>query len=525
MSKELETKFKQSEDYRKYTESQETKLKAQQEALTIQAENKVRESLRASGYEGIEISDIKANISPELVGEVKVFAKALKDTKNYIIKFPVTIKDGLVLDADLKAARRAEVAEDLESTADINVPATQGLIYADLSEFKLEDDGTPYYKVYHPVFDDIEPIGSISKEEYNETVNKKPLLVNMLRAEANAEGIDIRFAGQFVLPKIEKTSTFQTIDKKWEKSVTVADVELTPGVNVDTEYGEGIVENIISEKGIKKIFVNIQGRKIALGEDEVKPVIQKQASLNMEDDREKITGPDAVRQYTEREQLKTAKQVEALTIQTERETVTHLRGLGFEDVKLHGNSRPELEERRSGYNGTIFVNVVGSLDNESKSFEVPVKIQNDARVFPDKSVIMQAFKISDFDFHAKIQNHIDKEVANKVDEVAKYAEWHEKETEAVLQNLDKDVEIKKEASSVKAPKTVEYAPILHISKDVLPEGLEVGDVISISGARYRVTDLDTNSISREKDSGYVVTLELVPSKSSNEEGVKTSYTN
>ena len=75
-----------------------------------------------------------------------------------------------------------------------------------------------------------------------------------------------------------------------------------------------------------------------------------------------------------------------------------------------------------------------------------------------------------------------------------------------------------------SPKTTEYAPILYISRDVLPESTDIGDEIAVQGARYKVISLDANSLSREKNSGYVATLELIPPKSSDKEPKTTSYT-
>jgi len=528
MSKEneLDMRFKQSEDYRKYSEMQETKFKGQVEALSIQAENKVTEMLRATGYGNVKTQKVTSDISDELSGSVLVILRGYKDDKDYTVKFPVSIAEGKVQDLKIKDALRAETPEEIkekELQGDMNEPVEEELVFADLSKFKLVDDGTEHYKLYHPHVNPSEPVASISKKEYDDAVNKKPLLVSAVRQEAGVLGIDLRFAGQFVLPKVSKMGEEEPADDRgWKKGARDSNGnEIVSGCTVEGEFGEGLVENILKDEDGLKVFINVNNKKIMLPvcDISVKTSIQKEARV---DDRDKFLIRDAVKQYTEGQDLKQSKQIEALTVQTENESILHLRGLGFEGIELRGGSSAELESKRTGYHGKVTVNLEASFDNETKEFTLPVVIRNDMRIFPKKPIIMEAFKEGCVD--CSVEEEINREIAEKIEQVNIQQEWENKETEQVLTSLDKEEPIKKEASGATSPPKVHYAPVLHISRNVLPEDTNIGDVLWIQGAKYKVTSLSENSISREADSGSLVTLELVHSKPTDEEGDMTGYT-
>lgn len=522
MSGNLDLNYKRSEDYRKYIEGQEIKIASQKEALVIEAERKVRDMLLSLGYGEVQIHSSSSDISEELNGAVTVMAAGYKDDSHYTIKFPVSVETGQLQEPVIDDAQRAETPEDQINTTSrpINVPAREKLILADLAEFRLEDDGSPYYKVYHPVFDPSEAIASINRDEYDSAEHKKPILVGSLRQEAGSQGIDLRFAGSFVLPKIEKVSLLESGEEKsWEKEAVLDSGDIIgAGVPVETEFGDGVVENIVKHNNTKKAYINIQGRKLALPLSDISIKKSKSLTAVASDDRDKILQADGIRQFSEGAADKTSRQVEALSAQASRELVNHLIALGFENIKSGDVLDIDLSESRRGFNGSIYIEVSASLEGEEKVFSVPVSIINDQRGFLNREETEKLFNDYAIGSREAAVQAIEREINSNISRIEQQHAWEEEQTQEAYSAMTEPEVVEKIASGTNSPKVTEYAPILHVSRHVLPDGLEEGDTVDIDGARYQVAGFDTNALSTEADSGSLVTLELVPAEPSNNRG-------
>jgi len=211
----------------------ENRLSETKNKLMYSAERKLQAFLNSKKIVGARVLstrvdklDITEDVetgSPVFTGKIIAEVSFLDKQQEKTAMVPVVIVDGtpeVVASEVEKALETATVAEVAASEL------TSTKVTASLNEFKLVDDGTKYLKVYHTAaYGDLEPIGAVSKEEYDGCGDKTSLLTEMFKDEAVSWPAAVEFTGEFKEPAIEKAAHSEEkpyyVVKAWETPTDV----------------------------------------------------------------------------------------------------------------------------------------------------------------------------------------------------------------------------------------------------------------------------------------------------------------
>jgi len=227
----------------------ENRLSETKNKLMYSAERKLQAFLNSKKIVGARVLstrvdklDITEDVetgSPVFTGKIIAEVSFLDKQQEKTAMVPVVIVDGtpeVVASEVEKALETATVAEVAASEL------TSTKVTASLNEFKLVDDGTKYLKVYHTAaYGDLEPIGAVSKEEYDGCGDKTSLLTEMFKDEAVSWPAAVEFTGEFKEPAIEKAAHSEEkpyyVVKAWETPTDVVE-------NTNTDYKFKSFDNI-----------------------------------------------------------------------------------------------------------------------------------------------------------------------------------------------------------------------------------------------------------------------------------------
>ncbi len=152
------------------------------------------------------------------------------------------------------------------------------------------------------------------------------------------------------------------------------------------------------------------------------------------------------------------------------------------------------------------------LDNYGeKKVKIPVIFKDSIVELPESMILEKEIATEDSS-EEKDEIDIDKEIEEKIKKIDEEEKYKEDETLKALelgpQVATQDGKIEKKASDSQEPHLMEYAPIIHVHKSVLPDSLAIGDVINLDGMHYKIVEDDASKLSTV-GTGSMWTLRMI----------------
>jgi hypothetical protein len=453
--------YKISDTYRQSQETETARIEEAKGKVVRDSENSVISKLINFYGNGVLAAESEANLnqidgatSSDIVfdGTVKVSARVTYQNGIRKVAVEVPVKGNeleLAADEDLKDLVNKAEAESEETF----VAPESFELKADLSQFKVYDDGSDYLKVYHPVLDSGNELGIISKDEYNSLQNKESFFKDVLANHATNPAFEnhytLQFEGSFAEPQIEFHAE--------KEIVTAADFE---------------------------------DRKV------VKTAAQEpvEEPTNDEDNLFLAHQADTLSQSIQFEQQNSQTDLDRIAIRLSNDIVSHLRSLEYDDVKVLSVDNSDAASFR------VTASLLDSYGEKVITFSVPVRASS--YTLPKKEVVADLIAKTR-DLQSIIAEDIAKDTLEKINQIDENERWGEAEVEAALKG--ETIE-KKAGAEVGGVQYVGPVDVLNIDKHTLvssgiPEDLEIGSVIFADGFHWKLTSKDTNSLSKEADSG------------------------
>lgn len=240
----LDGKFRAVDAARRKDSADDYRLTEVKARLVFKAERSLTAHLRAvagvrilnTKVDNLGISENAENSFPVYTGKIIAQVSFLDGAQEKIANVPVNVTNSEVdiVDKDVKdALANATLKQDAP------VATSSSMVTAALNGFKVVDDGTRYLKIYHTAaYGDLEPIGAVSKDEYN-TADKKVLLSEMLKDEAISWSADVDFVGEFAEPAVIEAHAAEEA-----RYVVKAETrELPPGTEDDLAWKDKIADS------------------------------------------------------------------------------------------------------------------------------------------------------------------------------------------------------------------------------------------------------------------------------------------
>ena len=258
----LDGKFKAVDPARRKDAADDYRLAEVKARLVFKAERSLTAHLRTvagvkilnTTVANLKVSDGVESSAPIYSGKIIAKVAFLDGAQEKIANIPVNITNSEV-DIVAKDVKDALASASLKQEAP--VAASSSVVTAALNGFKVVDDGTRYLKIYHTAaYGDLEPIGAISKDEYN-TTDKKVLLSEMLKDEAVSWPADVTFVGEFVEP-----SVIEAHAKEESRYVVKAETrELPTGTEDDLTWKDKVADSSrLASEATQKNYDTLKSR-------------------------------------------------------------------------------------------------------------------------------------------------------------------------------------------------------------------------------------------------------------------------
>lgn len=455
----LEGKFKAYDASRRRDAANASRLSETKNKLIYNAERELHTFLKKERVEGVsilsthidelEITQSEESGAEVLTGKVIATINFIDKGAIKIAELPISIIESQVNTVKADIASALAEAVDVEKEAD---PLSKTRVTASKNAFKIVDDGTKYFKIYHTAaYGDLEPIGAVSKDEYEEATSREELLMEMFQDEALAWPAEVDFIGEFIEPEIIEAVTDETPQY----------VVHAPKVEEDAE--------IVEENA------------------EVPAEVYKEADKW----HYKITNADRLaREATEKnfDALRTRLTQRALASFNDAWSANHLGNINIKDAQT-------VYDEASGIGKvTIEAEVLDGKDTKLVPFVID--ISGNSMKLPDFSNIASLLK------EAKVVG----EVASIKKEASKACAKCKKTNcgcgcggDAAKCKCSRKA-LKKKATPM-APANVGYQEVLRMPKDFLPSSLKEGDIIEVDGLKWRLSSKSEGQLSKERDTG------------------------
>jgi hypothetical protein len=240
----LDGKFKAVDAARRKDSADDHRLAEAKARLVLKAERSLTAHLRTvagakildTKFDNLSVTDSTESNSLVYTGKIIAQVSFLDGAQEKIANVPVNVTNSEVEIVDT-AVKEALSSATLKQEAP--VATSSSVVTAALNGFKVVDDGSRYLKIYHTAaYGDLEPIGAVSKDEYN-TADKKVLLSEMLKDEAVSWPADVNFVGEFAEPSVIEAHTAEEA-----RFVVKADSrELPAGTEDDLAWKDKIADS------------------------------------------------------------------------------------------------------------------------------------------------------------------------------------------------------------------------------------------------------------------------------------------
>jgi len=431
-------------------ESELQMIEKKKEALSIQASNLFINRLRQLGYQNIRILKVDnnklSNYAP-FNGILKIESELFDKKLKKKISFELNVKnDQTILPKD------NDVIETIRNTREegIDFNVEDKFFDVDLSRFEVEDVEGDSYAIKHS---DLGTIGYVFKNEYKkENLPKIETRFKKLALECvKQSNLEPKFTGEFQLPEpIKKESIVQT-------------------VSVEEEEEKEVDKEDDKEEEYKLLSKN-------------ENVIQK---------------------LKEKEQKKLEEEKAFLVNSIESKIINKL-SKEIPGIKFTKPSYAELKKEGGKWSGKLVCFAELIFDNDIKNVEIDVIVKNSEPTFSVEAIEKKA-EIAigkKAEFYEKFKKEAMQENLN----VEKNYIEQEQELNNIIEG--KKSTIKKKADSITSIPIPGLPTTVTIPKTYLPESTKVGDILSLSGQRFRVVDDSANKLSTH-GTGLFWTLELI----------------
>jgi hypothetical protein len=475
----MDNKFKGYDSEKQRESANAYRLSELKNKLMYSAERELRSFLSSEGIDGVKVNSTRVEaldinedeetgapiFTGEIIANVAFYDKGIEVTAdlpvNILASQPSPHKE------NIREALKSATAPEVEVEA-----ASSSQVTASLSSFKVTDDGSRYLKIYHTAaYGDLEPIGAVSKEEY-EDINHEELLTEMFKDEASSWPADVSWEGEFTEPEI------------------VAAIVTDEPQYVVHAFGN----HPACENPSCKCDPCTPSEPCPCGADESE--LTKQA----DDGKYVFTTTDSTRIALEAEEknydaLQTRLQQRAVATFTDVWKSKHLGNMNI------SNSSIEYNEASGQGEVTIEAEVLDGKDNKLVPFTVG--FSGSSMTMPDLTDVTSLLKDAPV---IKVADNnqckgckgtgINKEAACDACDSTGDETKRLKKAPAIT----KEASLEKEATPM-SPNNTGYQEVLRMPKDFLPATLKEGDVIDVDGLKWKLSSKSEGQLSKERDTG------------------------
>lgn len=317
-------------------------------------------------------------------------------------------------------------------------PAEVIAVEADLKDFTLIDDGSPYLNISHKALQDAY-LGVVSKEEYSKG-DKEFILRSSLEAA--------------FFPFLN-THALKIVGTFSEPTITIAPVEETPVIPVEKKASE---------------------------ERPIEPAKEIESDLPL------MRSADTFQQSIDAAAAREQETFNRFITSTLNELVFHIKSLRYDEPRVvESVDSSNLTLNDTGINGHIVV-ATSLLDNTGpRLLNIGIPITASKPVFPTANE-MQELVGKSIDVNAKVMEEYTKEILANIDRVDATNAYYETEAESIIN--EKEASLEKTASDYTDGVAFNGpGAVIKLQKHLLPvEDLDVGDVLYADGKHYRLID-------------------------------------
>lgn len=449
-------------------------------------------------------------------GSIKIKADVIDDNlKN--VEFDIPVDQDLFEIEDDFVTENVDSAEGVDPVESIPVSVVNAFpLQADLSLFRLVDDGSDYYKVFHPSLDSGKEIGVISKKEYptlnsKEAVLKDILANQILRSEASNH-YDLSFTGSFVEPSIEKIAVEQpsivadeplTVEarsyKGWDIMTDPNQLAMTRFKATNPKFPGEIAEGN-SMAGIRSIIDEIEAGTFSTIKTEEIPDVAPEPEQIPEEIVAHID--NGFRRAQSSDATKVAAKKEALYSKIVNELVAHLNTLQYGSVKVITAS----ETFDDSLTGEVVV-TAELLADSPRIASIPVRVDNSSYKLPTKAVVASLIAKSR-DLRAEIEATIAQEEVEALARIDEKENFYEKEADNIIHDR-----VTKTAAASEGGGALGYGPneVMRVQKHFLglPDDFKEGDTVYADGCHWQLVSKADQKLSAGEDDGSLWTFHRV----------------
>ena len=426
-------------------------------------------------------------------------------------------------------------------------------IKADLGLFELKDYGSDYLKVYHPAIDVGAELGIISKEEYGKLTNKEAFFKSTLENAQTPEITQrhtLAFDGEFVEPTVATESIKEIITSKdYEAEYqpkTGTPCHCRPGMerdNCPSCEGTGMQ---VDFKKIREENSTEAEQDTSLPQAKMTDEYEKSVQMETqktESDYNILSTTILNNLYS---QLKQDMKFDSVSILTAKynadKTALNVYAslqdkIGEKfvslDIPVEGLTSKPLSNSTIASIVSKTADLASKISEELKG-EVNEKFkQIDAdeewRLSDIRDIIDSHDQVNTEDFIEEKFNDVGKQFCPMCDDYVDVMEdgackncWNPTLSDGELQETEasKKSNVKKIASSDSGGTIFSgEVDVLNVDKHSagLPEDIAIGDIVYADGNYWKVMSKDKNNLSKEENSGSLITLHKVPAESVDEE--------
>lgn len=403
---------------------------------------------------------------------------------------------------------QADITEALNAQRD----HTDKVLAASLDGFKLNDDGSKYFKVSHSDLQDAN-LGIVGKNEYEASPNKSELLQSIVK-DAMLE-TPISFTGEFKEPVIAKSAS-------WLEDIKCEDCKAVSSGHDRKHYcekhqpkndKEASLQTEIKPQAKKSSWLTAE--LLTIAEDQSDEMIADEcdtcknaqssckcaslvevATVSITDDIPMARMADHLAQSAQLEEQSGLAAQAKVEHEAANALMALLQGMGYGSAKIVESSRSN-----DGLDFMAAIDDAGSV----KAVSIPVVIKDAKVVLPKKSLISTLVS-KGLDVKAKLAEQFDMDVLEKLAAIEEKIAYEAKEAENILNERPTSVE--KVANEGKNTMFEGDTDTLTVQKHLLPnhEDMKVGDKISDGSDQWELVNTGGQQNSKGEDDGSLWTM-------------------
>lgn len=542
---------RQSDSTRMKMEGLKNKVDSKHEVFANQGCHELANRFKQMGY-----VDVKFDVvSPTLT-----MKEPFEGTVTYKVAF--TDREGektLTLDVPVAAGKfsfieQRELAAKIQEVAGRHAKENTGSFFdVDLTKFSFHDESGDSYRIDHH---DLGTLGYVLKNEIHaDNLPRIEAKVKRLALESvRQNGHDPKFFNDFALPEITKPVVKQEMMKKsdaeWlNESSETCEVKMdgfkiceteTPDVYFVEHSTVGKLGTIgkamydaADEKFVEalkqftsSVIHNATKYEAKFVGEFVKPEITKMAiaapvddslPLNVLDmtwlndepvvEETPVANPelghalmhDVVRQQEEAEAQR-IKEEEVMVMNTAEQQVWQLlRHAKFEDIKMHsGKTSFQGTKTHEGWQGEVTCSATIFANGDYRDVTVSGSVSDSSFIWSESPEDLVERLESGNGHKANLTEKLHKEAALQNTGVDEYYE----EQERMMVGVEKKASLEKEAESAVSINTPGIPAVVFFPKMYLPDSAKAGDIINVSGYRFRLVSDEVNKLSAQGTGSY-----------------------